>query len=452
MLENGRPGGNRTPNLRFWRPPLCQLSYWPAPKQLSALTIENLLDDFGDYPSTYGTATFTNREAQTILHSNRSNQGNNHLHVITRHYHLNTFRQFARTGYVCRTEVKLGTVALEERRMTTTLFFAQHINLTLKLGVRLDGAWLTQNLTTLNVVTLGATKKNTNVLTSTAFVQQLTEHLNTGTSGLDGITDTNNLNLFTHLDDTALYPTGHNRTTTRNREHVFNRQQERLINRTLRLRNVRIQSFHQLFHSGSAHLVIIPTFQRHQRRTGNNRCVIAREVIDAQQIANFHFNQLKQLLIIYHVRFIQEHNDVRNANLAGQQNVFAGLRHWAVSCRTNQNRTVHLRRTRDHVLNIIRVARAVYVGVVASRRIILNVRGRYGYTTRTLFRGVIDLVKRTALASAPYFVTYTSKGGGQSGFTMVNVTNGAHVQVRLTTLKFRLRHLTNLPNQPDFLR
>ena len=29
-VSNGRPGGNRTPNLRFWRPPLCQLSYWPA--------------------------------------------------------------------------------------------------------------------------------------------------------------------------------------------------------------------------------------------------------------------------------------------------------------------------------------------------------------------------------------------------------------------------------------
>ncbi len=28
--ETGRPGGNRTPNLRFWRPPLCQLSYWPT--------------------------------------------------------------------------------------------------------------------------------------------------------------------------------------------------------------------------------------------------------------------------------------------------------------------------------------------------------------------------------------------------------------------------------------
>src|SRR3990167_5943711 len=27
--ENGRPGGHRTPNLRFWRPSLCQFSYWP---------------------------------------------------------------------------------------------------------------------------------------------------------------------------------------------------------------------------------------------------------------------------------------------------------------------------------------------------------------------------------------------------------------------------------------
>ncbi len=29
-LSAGRPGGNRTPNLRFWRPLLCQLSYWPS--------------------------------------------------------------------------------------------------------------------------------------------------------------------------------------------------------------------------------------------------------------------------------------------------------------------------------------------------------------------------------------------------------------------------------------
>ena len=31
----GRPRGTRTPNLRFWRPLLCQLSYWPANRRKS---------------------------------------------------------------------------------------------------------------------------------------------------------------------------------------------------------------------------------------------------------------------------------------------------------------------------------------------------------------------------------------------------------------------------------
>src|SRR5256885_5327645 len=37
----GRPRGNRTPNLRFWRPTLCQLSYWPfVPPSLNNLRSE----------------------------------------------------------------------------------------------------------------------------------------------------------------------------------------------------------------------------------------------------------------------------------------------------------------------------------------------------------------------------------------------------------------------------
>src|SRR6188508_2148320 len=32
---SGRPGGNRTPSPRFWRPMLCQLSYWPTNQPLT---------------------------------------------------------------------------------------------------------------------------------------------------------------------------------------------------------------------------------------------------------------------------------------------------------------------------------------------------------------------------------------------------------------------------------
>src|SRR5690606_5045707 len=206
-----------------------------------------------------------------------------------------------------------------------------------------------------------------NVLACPTFVQHLAEHLNTGTDGLLSITDTHNLNLVTRLDDATLNTAGYHSTTTRDGEYVLDRHQERLINSTLRLRDVVVQGLYQLLDCGSTHFVVVLTFQRHQRRTGNDRRVVTREVVLAQQIANFHLDQLKQLFIVYHVRFVQEHNDVRYANLTGQQDVLTRLRHWAVSCGTNQDSTVHLSRTGDHVLHIVSVARAVYVCVVTCR-------------------------------------------------------------------------------------
>src|SRR2546428_10296707 len=34
QVEVGRPGGTRTPNMRFWRPPLYHWSYWPTTRCL----------------------------------------------------------------------------------------------------------------------------------------------------------------------------------------------------------------------------------------------------------------------------------------------------------------------------------------------------------------------------------------------------------------------------------
>jgi elongation factor Tu len=59
--------------------------------------------------------------------------------------------------------------------------------------------------------------------------------------------------------------------------------------------------------------------------------VIAWEVVSIQQLTDFHLNQLQQLSIVNHVRFVHEHNNVRNANLTRQQNVLTRLRHGAIS-------------------------------------------------------------------------------------------------------------------------
>ena len=43
--------------------------------------------------------------------------------------------------------------------------------------------------------------------------------------------------------------------------------------------------------------------------------VITRKFILIKQLSNLHLNQLKQLLIVNHVRLVHEHNNVRNTNL-----------------------------------------------------------------------------------------------------------------------------------------
>jgi hypothetical protein len=77
----------------------------------------------------------------------------------------------------------------------------------LQLGtsVRLDSAWLSQYLTTLDVFTLGTTQQDTTVLARTTFVEQFTEHFNTSTQSVcNGVFDTNDFNFFTDFDDTAI--------------------------------------------------------------------------------------------------------------------------------------------------------------------------------------------------------------------------------------------------------
>src|SRR5690625_3408645 len=154
--------------------------------------------------------------------------------------------QLNRTRHIRRTEVKLRTIAGKEWRMTTTLFFGQNVHLGGEVRVRLDRTGCSQYLTTLNILALGTTQQHPDVITRLTLIEQLAEHLNTGTGGLDRIADTHNLDLVTYLDHTALDTTGHHSTTTRNGEHILNGHQECTVNRTLRRGNVVVQRLGQL--------------------------------------------------------------------------------------------------------------------------------------------------------------------------------------------------------------
>ena len=149
-----------------------------------------------------------------------------------------------------------------------------------------------------------------------------------------------------------------------------------------------------------------------------------------QQLANLELDQLEKLRVVDHVDLVQEHDQRRNADLAGQQNVLARLRHRAVGRRHHQDRAVHLRRAGDHVLHVVGVAGAVDMRVVAVLRLVLDMRRRNRDAARLLFRRLVDLVIRRERRAARLRQNLRDRRR-QRRLAMVDVTNRADVAVRL---------------------
>ena len=125
--------------------------------------------------------------------------------------------------------------------------------------------------------------------------------------------------------------------------------------------------------------------------------------------------------------------------------MLARLGHRAVSSGTHQNGAVHLSRTRDHVFHIIGVAWAVHVGVVTILCFVLDVSRVDRNTAGLLFRRCVDLVVRLS-GAAKLGCQHGRDGRSQRGFTVVNVTDGAHVHVRLGPFKFLFSHFNSPKN------
>ena len=166
---------------------------------------------------------------------------------------------------------------------------------------------------------------------------------------------------------------------------------------------------------------------------------VAGEFVFVEQFAHFHFDEFEQFGVIDHVALVQEHDDVGHADLTRQQDVLAGLGHGAVSGGDDQNGAVHLGGTGDHVLDVVGVAGAVDVGVVAVGRFVLDVGGVDGDAARFFFRRCVNLVVGLGRA-AKFGRQHAGDGRRQGGLAVIDVANGADVDVRLGTCKFFFSH------------
>src|SRR5699024_2477523 len=395
------------------------------------------LVDLGHAARTNSAATLTNSETQTLIHSDRRNQLNRNRSVITRHTHLHTLRQADRTGHISRTEEELRTIIRKKRLMPPTLLLSQHIHLGIELTMRRDRTGLTQHLTPLHILILGPTQQRTDVVPRLTLIEHLAKHLDTGTDRLLSRTNTDDLHLITGMNRTLLDLTGHNSATTRDRKHILDRHQERLVDITHRLRNKGIHRLHQLQNLG---LPLSITLKSLQSRHRHDRSVITRELILIEQLPHLHLNKLQKLLIIDHVALVQRNNTRRNPNLTSQQHMLTRLRHRTISRRHHQNRPINLSRTRNHVLHIIRVTRHINMRIMPIRRLILHMRNIDRNTTITLLRSLINHVIRHENRIRISIMQRTRDSRRQRRLAMVYMTHRTDVQVRLTTLKLLFAH------------
>ena len=119
--------------------------------------------------------------------------------------------------------------------------------------------------------------------------------------------------------------------------------------------------------------------------------------------------------------------------------MLARLRHRAVGGGHHQDRAVHLRRTRDHVLHVVGVTGAVHVGIVPVLGLVLDMRRRDRDPARLLLRSLVDLVVRRKRRPARLRQNLRDRRR-QRRLAMVNMTNRPNVAVRLIPLKLFLRH------------
>jgi len=119
--------------------------------------------------------------------------------------------------------------------------------------------------------------------------------------------------------------------------------------------------------------------------------------------------------------------------------VLAGLRHRAIGGAHDQDGAIHLGGAGDHILDIVGVAGAIDVGVVALGGLVFDVPNGDRDAAGALFGGVVDLIVGGELGRAAQRQDLGNRGG-QGGLAVVDVPDRAHVHMRLGALKFLLRH------------
>ena len=183
-------------------------------------------------------------------------------------------------------------------------------------------------------------------------------------------------------------------------------------------------------------------FRSSSSGTTDDRGVVAIELVFAEELADFHLDEVEELGVVDEVNFVEPNNDLGNAHLTSEKDMFASLRHRAVSGGNNEDRAVHLSGTSDHILDEVGMARAIDVRIVALFRLVFDVSDRDRDDLGSIADGAALCDVRVGLDLGETLARLNSENSGRrGGFTVVDVADGANVYVRFVAFECAFSHV-----------
>lgn len=381
-----------------------------------------VLQQVGDNTGGDGLATLTESETLALDDGKRVVELHVNGHIVSGHAHLHVSGQSQIHSSVGSTDEALGTVASEEWLGTTTFIGLKHVNLALKVSSNFDGARLGQAHTAFNLFLGHTTEQHTDVVTGLAAVELLVEGLDTSDGGGGGLSlHADHVNVVVEFALALLDGACNNATTARDVQGGVDGHQEIFLGLTSRFLDGLVHGCDK-FLDGFGSKCRLSAVEGVEGGTLDEWDSITIEVVAAEELSNFHLDELVHLLVLDQVDLVEEDNEVLDADLTAEQDVLTSLGHGAIDSGHDKDATVHTGSTSDHVLHVISVTGAVDVTVMACLSLVLDSGSVDGDTSCFLLRGLIDIVVVLELDCCILLSKILGNSGGQCGLAVIDVT------------------------------